>query len=454
MSVTRRALSRLAALTVVVCTGGPAPALDLVAYVPDYRMDESHFVNTILPKQLALIEEVRYFGITVTNSGGLTTNAGHLADLTTLRNLIDALPESQRPRLVVALGGAGISDSFDNVAASTTATNNLAGNINSLLSQVGAVGIDFDWEHPDEGDELLVDYPAMLDTVKQVLGNDRVYATVAPSKILPHSVFEGPNAIDGASLMTYDLGWWANDPSDPNLGEHSLPVYAEDALEAWTNPAGTPIPRTWVFGSKTSIDAPEDHLAIGIPFYGRGYAGSGGAYTYIDLHQNGTTADGNYYNYFGSNVWMLGPDLVAERIEYANQQGLQNVIIWELGQDLDPDDPDSLLRAAYEANLAFQLIPGDADRDGDVDLDDFDILTENFGQAVVGGTLQGDFNEDGFVTFDDFAIQALHFGQSNGESVHAPVPEPASVTLLAACSALAFVPGRRMRQQYSCGQST
>jgi len=53
--------------------------------------------------------------------------------------------------------------------------------------------------------------------------------------------------------------------------------------------------------------------------------------------------------------------------------------------------------------------PGDADGDGDVDLDDFAILKQNFGRldATVD---EGDFDGDGDVDLDDFAILKQNFG--------------------------------------------
>ncbi len=55
--------------------------------------------------------------------------------------------------------------------------------------------------------------------------------------------------------------------------------------------------------------------------------------------------------------------------------------------------------------------PGDADGDGDVDLDDFAILKTNFGRTgVTAGAGEGDFDGDGDVDLDDFAILKTNFG--------------------------------------------
>ena len=230
---------------------GQAAALDLVGYVPNYRMTSTNYVNNILPRQIALLDEVRYFGITVNSngSGALTTNATHLANIQKLKSLIDAIPEPNRPRLDITLGGWQMSDGFAAIAGDAAKRDALAQNIAALLDQTGATAVDLDWEHPVGGTQLN-NYATTLQRIKQEVGNERhVYGTVEPTKFLPASVFTGPNAIDGTSLMTYDLGWWANDGADTNRGEHALPQYAADALSAWTDPPGTSNKRPYVFAS-------------------------------------------------------------------------------------------------------------------------------------------------------------------------------------------------------------
>ncbi len=63
---------------------------------------------------------------------------------------------------------------------------------------------------------------------------------------------------------------------------------------------------------------------------------------------------------------------------------------------------------AYEVPAA--TIPGDADGDGDVDLDDFVILKTNFGAEPLVDD-RADFDDDGDVDLDDFVILKSHFGR-------------------------------------------
>ena len=54
--------------------------------------------------------------------------------------------------------------------------------------------------------------------------------------------------------------------------------------------------------------------------------------------------------------------------------------------------------------------PGDADGDGDVDLDDFVVLKKNFGTPSGATIAQGDFDYDEDVDLDDFVILKKNFG--------------------------------------------
>ncbi|MFW6154219.1 MAG: PEP-CTERM sorting domain-containing protein [Planctomycetota bacterium] len=74
-----------------------------------------------------------------------------------------------------------------------------------------------------------------------------------------------------------------------------------------------------------------------------------------------------------------------------------------------------------QSTLAL-LKPGDADGDGDVDLDDFVVLKTHFGTGTTWA--EGDFDGDADVDLDDFVILKTHFGT-------AAVPEPATLALLA-----------------------
>ena len=67
----------------------------------------------------------------------------------------------------------------------------------------------------------------------------------------------------------------------------------------------------------------------------------------------------------------------------------------------------AFISALWEA-YRWPSLPGDANGDGCVDLDDFVILKTHFGAP--GGWAEGDFDDSGTVDLDDFVILKTHFG--------------------------------------------
>ncbi len=65
---------------------------------------------------------------------------------------------------------------------------------------------------------------------------------------------------------------------------------------------------------------------------------------------------------------------------------------------------------AADVVFNFFFLSGDANHDGRVNLQDFNILAGNFGQSRRNFT-QGDFNYDTLVNLGDFNILAGRFGQ-------------------------------------------
>ena len=389
-------------------------AVDLIGYLPYYRMNASYNANT-LPEQLPLLDEVRYFGLTINSSGVITPLSGsgslasHLNRIAILQQAINSLPVQQRPRLGVTLGGAGEAAAFSAVAANSALRDALAQNVNTLLDQSGATSVDVDWEHPSNaqnsaGTAERNNYSLMVQRIKEEVGASRgVYATMTPEIFMPTSAVQGDHAIDGISLMTYDLGWWGNDPANPLEGEHSEPEYVEDSINAWTEPAGSHNDRSWVF-PKWGNGMPADVLGVGLPFYGRSIT-NGTAFTYSEMVAGGTTSDGNYYNYAGQSVWIPGPDLAEQRVQFAHDRGLKNIIIWEIGQDLTPTIPIRCLRHAYEKNQSFlAVLPCRATTTATARSAP---KTTRFGSRrsePPAATLRADGNQDGIVDAADYTF--------------------------------------------------
>jgi GH18 family chitinase len=434
-------------LLILAWSAQESEALDLIGYLPYYRMNGSYNTGT-LPTQLGMLNEVRYFGLTAASDGSIVPLAGsgtmqsHLNNIALIKQKIEAMPVGQRPRLDITLGGAGEDASFTNIARTVssvpcTLCTTFAQNIKSLLDSTGATAVDIDWEHPDAGVERSTSYPDMLKRIKHEVGAARrVYAVVDPTVVISNGVLSGTDAIDGISLMTYDLGWWGNDPANPFQGEHSLPQYVIDSADAWTQPAGSPNHRTYVFGTWGN-NVPAGQLGVGLPFYAHAVTGADATPTYSQLVASGSTADTNYFTYQGQSVWLPGPSLAEQRVQFAKDRGLQHMIIWELGQDLPPNNPYSLLYRAYLKNLGLAPLAGDYDADRDVDAADYAIWRTMFGQTGYGKA--ADSNGNQLVDAGDYVswrktVTAL----GSGSVANLTVPEPSCMWLLVCLSYLAI----------------
>ena len=93
--------------------------------------------------------------------------------------------------------------------------------------------------------------------------------------------------------------------------------------------------------------------------------------------------------------------------------------------DADGNDPG-------EPYLLTPATPGDANLDGQVDINDLTIVLSNYGQTGQTWT-QGEFTGDGTVDINDLTIVLAHYGDgaTAGSGIQA-TPEPATLTLLAA----------------------
>ena len=91
------------------------------------------------------------------------------------------------------------------------------------------------------------------------------------------------------------------------------------------------------------------------------------------------------------------------------------------------DTVEIILSAAYDQQVLV-TVPGDANGDGRVDINDLTTVLAHFGQTGRTWT-EGDFNGDGTVDINDLTTVLAHFGDSSAVGIRA-APEPSCVVLL------------------------
>ena len=104
----------------------------------------------------------------------------------------------------------------------------------------------------------------------------------------------------------------------------------------------------------------------------------------------------------------------------------------------------SALNGYDYAVVGAPIGPGDANRDGIVDVNDLTIVLSHFGRTGMTWS-GGDFNGDGRVDVNDLTILLSRFGASSGAGLQA-VPEPCALAILAAAGLVGLLAcaGRRL----------
>lgn len=223
------------------------------------------------------------------------------------------MSERHRIRLILSIGGWERSQGFAAVAASARLREKFARSIVALCADRRLAGVDLDWEHPQNEQEL-ADYAELLETLRDQFRQSRLTLslTMADWQQLPPAAFA---AVDWVQVMAYD-----------HDGRHSTFAHAKQDVE-----------------SLLKRDIPAEKIILGLPFYGRHVRERARAMSYGELATKYTLDDdvdevgGYYFN---------GPKTLRDKVCYARESKLGGVMIWELGQDRRGDA--SLLRVVTD----------------------------------------------------------------------------------------------------------
>lgn len=296
-------------------------------------------------------------------------------------------------KVLISLGGWTWSKNFSDVALSDASRKKfvsscvdlyIRGNLPSADGAGGPGtgvgvfdGIDIDWEYPaSEGNtgnvvrpEDTRNFTLLLEEFRRQLdatGSGKLLTAAlpgAPSKIAKLEVPNISRTLDLMNVMTYDFrgGWATTGPTNFHSNLYTDPASPGGAEEkTWSGDLSI---RTFL-----QAGAPANKLILGIPYYGRGWTGVGGANN--GLYQNASgLPQGAYeagiddykvlvnkpgtvyrndvtkqlWKYDGSTFWSYDdPQVIAEKTAYIKQKGLGGSMAWSM----DGDDANASLSKA------------------------------------------------------------------------------------------------------------
>ena len=130
---------------------------------------------------------------------------------------------------------------------------------------------------------------------------------------------------------------------------------------------------------------------------------------------------------------------------YLNQPGPPSTGFYS-GVD-GSDNPIAIAGMGFQSGTVGYAMPGDANLDGKVDVNDLTIVLAHYNQT--GSVGPGEFTGSGTVDINDLTIVLAHYNQTLGSSgaALAAVPEPSTLLLVLVGLLLLCVPFRRCKRQ-------
>jgi chitinase len=316
-------------------------------------------------------------------------------DTGTLRGSLHQLQllKKKHPHLktLIAVGGWTLSGGFSDVALTEASRGKFARSCVRFMKKYGFHGVDIDWEYPCGGGletnktrkEDKQNYTLLLAALRHELdaqgkadkchylltiaapAGPATYANLELDRIHAH--------LDWLNLMAYDFhGGWSP------LTNFNAPLFA-----AQDDPSKDETVRKH-FNVHSAVQAylkarvPPDKLVVGVPFYGRGWAGvpnvnnglyqkpaknlprgtwEPGVFDYKDLAKNYVSKYGRHWHDEAKVPWLFDaksgvmisyddPESLRAKAAYVVSQKLGGIMFWELSGD---DAQGSLVSALYDA---------------------------------------------------------------------------------------------------------
>jgi len=366
------------------------PSKRIVGYFPYW---ESGDVDSI---DYSKLTDIIYFHIWPNSDGTLDTSAININDLSTITDNA----HTAGVKVLIAVGGWGVSDGFPAMASDPIARANFNSNIADYISANNLDGVDIDWETPIDSTKIN-NQDVLLSDLSNTLQPMGKLVTVAANGEVVELKSSATNSVDWVNVMAYDMNW--------GNAEHSTFTDAVAALQRYENEG-----------------IPKEKLSLGIPFYGRD--NNTNAIKYEDLVSSCNPLPSENYcdGYFFNGI-----DLVKQKSQFVLDNGYNGVMVWNLGQDtygqtsllnvinevLDglplPGMPPVATNDSYEVEVGSTLnvaSPGVLSNDSDPNNDlIIALLDSDVSNGVLSLNADGSFSfspNSGFDGVDSFTYHA------------------------------------------------
>ena len=290
---------------------------------------------------------------------------GAATDLATLRALKKL---NAGLKILVSVGG-WTADGFSDAALTEASRKTFASSVLEMLRQYDLDGVDLDWEYPGQGaagikyrPEDKGNFTLLLKTLREALGDHYLLTIAAADRgYFDHVEMSRLQVyVDWINEMAYDFF----NSLTPTTGHHA---------GLYLSKSGTPADRTADAAVKQYLAAgvPADKIVLGVPFYGRAFAGVTAKnrgidqpyerfqdfYSYGDLVEKFVGKQG-YVRYWDaaaqapylwneksrSFISYEDPQSLAVKVCYARDRHLGGVMFWELKLDRGDELLDVIAR--------------------------------------------------------------------------------------------------------------
>lgn len=296
-----------------------------------------------------------------------------------LRLLKQAHPHLQT---LISIGGWTGSGGFSDVARTPDSREKFARSVAAFVTRYGFDGADIDWEYPTGGGapgnterpDDAGNFVLLLEALRAALDergqrDDRHYALTIAASASPSANrrldwSQIHPLLDWINVMTYDMsGSWSR------VTGFNAPLYNSSENPPEGNSTDSAM-RAFL-----DLGVPADKLVMGVPFYGRGWAGVRDENNGLHQPFNGLPAGvpegsfayhaladgfaGTYQRFWheaaqvpwlyaadtGTMISYDDPESLGIKASYARESGFGGIMFWELSQD---SEDSALLRSIYQ----------------------------------------------------------------------------------------------------------